>query len=348
MENTNYYIERNHKGNEKLKITLKELPEFCMEFFVGKANSTSILTRLSYAQDYLIFFQFLSENIPSFYGKAVNSYTLEDLNKITSTHIESYLNFLSSYERNGDIYSNELVTKARKLASVRALFLYFYRKNLLRENVTQKVANPKIPRKDIIRLNNDEVSNILNVAEKGNGLTVRQQSYNKITGRRDVAILSLFLGTGIRISELVGLNIEDIDFRVNAFTITRKGGNRAILYFNEEVSGALQEYLEERKLKEKDKFPISSAFFISIQNKRIGVRAVEKLVQKYAKIVSPLKPITPHKLRSTFGTNLYRATKDIYVVAEVLGHKDVNTTKKHYAAISEDIKREASTKVKLR
>ena len=73
-----------------------------------------------------------------------------------------------------------------------------------------------------------------------------------------------------------------------------------------------------------------------------------KIISRNFKIVSPLKPITPHKLRSTFGTSLYRATKDIYVVAEVLGHKDVNTTKKHYAAISEDIKREASTKVKLR
>mgnify|MGYP006342889159 CR=1 FL=1 len=146
----------------------------------------------------------------------------------------------------------------------------------------------------------------------------------------------------------VGINIDDIDFPSCGFTITRKGGNRAILYFNDEVKDALQLYLNERKEKEKDKFPISPAFFISIQNKRIGVRAVEKLVQKYAKIVSPLKPITPHKLRSTFGTSLYRATKDIYVVAEVLGHRDVNTTKKHYAAISEDIKKEASTKVKLR
>lgn len=348
MEINNYYVERNRKGNEKLKCLLKELPDFCMEFFIGKANSTSILTRLGYAQDYLIFFQFLSENIPFFYGKLIKEYTLQDLNKVTVTHIEAYLSYLSAYDRNGETYSNENVTKARKLASVRALFLYFYRKNLLKENITQKVATPKIPNKEIIRLDSDEVSNIINVAENGSGLTIRQQSYNKITSKRDVAILSLFLGTGIRISELVGINIEDVDFISSGFTITRKGGNRAILYFNEEVKEALFEYLNERKIKEKENFPVSPAFFISIQNKRMGVRSVEKLVQKYAKIVSPLKPITPHKLRSTFGTQLYRATKDIYVVAEVLGHRDVNTTKKHYAAISEDIKKEASKTVKLR
>ena len=75
---------------------------------------------------------------------------------------------------------------------------------------------------------------------------------------------------------------------------------------------------------------------------------MEDLVKKYSRIVSPLKKISPHKLRSTYGTQLYRETKDIYVVADVLGHKDVNTTRKHYAAISEDIRRNVADKVRLR
>ena len=91
-----------------------------------------------------------------------------------------------------------------------------------------------------------------------------------------------------------------------------------------------------------------SALFLSLQNKRINVRSVQNLVQKYAHIITPLKHITPHKLRSTYGTTLYQNTNDIYVVAEVLGHKDINTTKKHYAAISDEIKRAASKKVTLR
>ena len=77
------------------------------------------------------------------------------------------------------------------------------------------------------------------------------------------------------------------------------------------------------------------------------MRAVENLVKKYAKIVSPLKKITPHKLRSTYGTELYRETGDIYIVADVLGHRDVNTTRKHYAAITEDHRRAVADKVKL-
>ena len=85
-----------------------------------------------------------------------------------------------------------------------------------------------------------------------------------------------------------------------------------------------------------------------MQYRRITVRAVENLVKKYAKIVSPLKKITPHKLRSTYGTSLYRETGDIYIVADVLGHKDVNTTRKHYAAITEDHRKSVANAIHLR
>ena len=90
------------------------------------------------------------------------------------------------------------------------------------------------------------------------------------------------------------------------------------------------------------------ALFLSMQKKRIAVRSVENLVKKYAKVVTPLKKITPHKLRSTYGTTLYRETGDIYLVADVLGHSDVNTTKKHYAALEDERRRSARNKVTLR
>ena len=178
-------------------------------------------------------------------------------------------------------------------------------------------------------------------------MTKMQKGFHKHTQARDYAMLSLFLGTGIRISECVGLNLEDFDFRQNAFKVTRKGGNKVILYFNEEVSDALQNYILQRK-RIKTQPGSEHALFLSMQNKRITCRAVENLVKKYSKLVNPLKKITPHKLRSTFGTNLYRETNDIYIVADVLGHKDVNTTRKHYAAISDDIRRNAAQQVKFR
>ncbi len=155
------------------------------------------------------------------------------------------------------------------------------------------------------------------------------------------------MGTGVRISECVGLNINDVDFQVNGFRIIRKGGNQTILYFSDEVGNALSDYLAERKniiaMRGHEE-----ALFLSMQRKRISNRAVQNLVKKYASSVSPLKKISPHKLRSTYGTSLYNETGDIYLVADVLGHRDVNTTKKHYAAISDTKRRMAAKAVKLR
>ena len=125
-------------------------------------------------------------------------------------------------------------------------------------------------------------------------LNSEHQSACGIILKRDLAIISLLLGTGIRVSECVGLNIDDIDFNNNAFTVTRKGGNRSTLYFSDEIKAVLIDYMEERKEKNINE----KALFLSLRDKRISVRAVEYLVKKYAKIISPLKN-HPHKLRST-------------------------------------------------
>ena len=146
---------------------------------------------------------------------------------------------------------------------------------------------------------------------------------------------------------MVGLDNDSFDFSNNSFIVTRKGGNNAILYFSDEVRYALEEYIAE-KLNDPKIPQGENAFFLSMQYKRINVRSVEILVKKYSSIVTPLKKITPHKLRSTYGTRLYNETGDIYVVADVLGHKDVNTTKKHYAAITEDNRKRVANAVKLR
>lgn len=347
MKNSNYFVERNVKNSNQLKVLLFSLPSFCDEYFRGIENKTTPLTRIGYANDIKTFFEFLTQEIDGFVGKNIKDISLDDLNTITQTDLEIYLNYLSNYIKNGEVFSNDARAKARKLSAVRSLFRYFYRKNKLNENVTTKIDTPKIRDKEIIRLEVDEVVKLLNTAEYPKDFSQRMQSYNKLTRTRDIAILTLLLGTGIRVSECVGINIEDIDFETNGFKITRKGGAQTILYFSDEVASALKDYLDER-LNNEFASPAEHALFLSIQNKRIGVRAVEKLVKKYSQQSIPLKHITPHKLRSTYGTNLYRETGDIYIVADVLGHRDVNTTKKHYAAISEDARKRVANVVKLR
>lgn len=343
----NYFTKRDEENILKIREIRRNLPAFCGEFFRGIEPSTTPLTRLGYARDLKLFFDFLVTETEEFYNKPILQFDANDLNKITSTHLEMFLEYISLYKVNGKTYKNGEKARSRKLSSLRAMFKYFYKKDVIKSNVASKIDTPKLHENTIIRLEMDEVGKVLELAETGQDMTKMQQGFHKHTQSRDYAMLSLFLGTGIRISECVGLNLDDFDFKQNAFTVTRKGGNRVILYFNDEVSDALQNYILERK-KIKTQPSHENALFLSLQNKRISVRAVEKLVKKYSKIVNPLKKITPHKLRSTFGTNLYRETNDIYVVADVLGHKDVNTTRKHYAAISDDIRRNAAKKVRFK
>lgn len=319
------------------------LPPFCKEFFIGIENITSPLTRLNYAVDLRIFFDYLSKKV---LNKPVQKMTLSDLDKITASDIEQFLSYLSHYKHlNKELSCNEKA-KQRKLSSVRSLFKYFFNKDKIVANTAAKVITPKLHDKEIIRLDVNEISALIDEAESGDGLSNRQKAYHENTKIRDVAIITLFLGTGIRISELVGLDIDHIFFDTNSFIVTRKGGNRTILYFTDEVRYALLNWMEYREeIKNLDKN--EKALFLSLRNKRISVRTVQILVEKYAKVVSPLKKITPHKLRSTFGTVLYRQTGDIYVVADFLGHRDVNTTKKHYAAMSDDIRKKAIKTIKL-
>lgn len=341
-----FYIKRNNQNLDIIdKLLEYSLPNFCYDYFMGIDSQTSTLTRLNYAHDLKIFFCFLQEK--RFHKNSVKDFTLDDLQAVTSSDIEYFLSYLSHYRYLGKEHNCNDRAKARKLSSVRAMFKFFFNKGLISVDNSAKVTTPKLHEKPIIRLNSDEVYSIIDTAESGSGLSAHQMAYHEKSRVRDSAILMLFLGTGIRISELVGLNNDDLNFKDNSFIVMRKGGGKSLLYFDDEVANALRRYLD---YKEQSELVLngSSPLFLSSQGNRITVRAVENMVQKYAKIVSPLKKISPHKLRSTYGTQLYKATGDIYIVADVLGHKDVNTTRKHYAAISEDNRRAVAGKVKLK
>ena len=352
-----YQKQTARKRTEDLRKLERELPRCCLDYFIAIESQTGTLTRLAYAYDLRTFFQYLSAEVRTFDGKEILSFDDDDLRKITKGDIERYGQYLTLYYKNdvdadGNVSSRELENaeygKMRKLSSLRSFFKYLYADGRIPGNPAELVPLPKRHEKAIIRLELDEVARILDEAEKGENLSARQQKYHKLTQKRDLAMLSLFLGTGIRVSECVGLNIDDFDFSQNAFVVTRKGGAEVMLYLSEEVSQALRDYLAERL--EIEALPgHENAFFLSIQRRRITQRAVENLVKKYAAIAAPLKKkISPHKLRSTYGTNLYRATQDIYLVADVLGHSDVNTTRKHYAAMLEDRRRPPASHTVLR
>ena len=268
--------------------------------------------------------------------------------KITVTDIEEYMEYLKyRFNTNGQEVVNRERGIMRKISSLKSFYNYFFRTEKLKTNPAALVQLPKLHEKEIIRLDIDEVVLLLDEVESGEQLTPKQKAYHEKTKVRDLALLTLMLGTGIRVSECVGLNVKDIDWKNGGIQIHRKGGKEVTVYFGREVEDALLDYLDERK-KIIPEEGHEDALFLSLQRKRLTVRSVENLVKKYSRTVTPNKKITPHKLRSTYGTNLYRETGDIYLVADVLGHSDVNTTKKHYAALEDERRRSARNVVKLR
>lgn len=349
MDRERTYTEQmNIQNQKKIRELLLELPKFCGDFFRGITPSTSSRTRIAYAYDLRVFFRFLQENNPLFRDKDIRDIPVSVLDELTPLDIEEYLDYVRLYSSGADqSMTNQERGIARKLASLRSFYKYFYKKQLIETNPPALVDNPKIHEKEIIRLDVDEIARLLDQAESGEGLTKNQQRFHKKTKTRDLALLTLLLGTGIRVSECVGLDMNDVDFKNFGIHITRKGGKESVIYFGDEVADALWDYKLERE-KTEAKTGSENAFFLSLQKSRMSVRSVEKLVKKYAATVTSLKKITPHKLRSTYGTALYQETGDIYLVADVLGHSDVNTTRKHYAAMADNRRRQAAHAVTLR
>lgn len=343
-----YHQQKDIENIRHLRELIKELPNFCGDFFRGIEPRTSSRTRIAYAYDLKVFFDFLQKENPSLCKTDMHNISLDNLDNLKVVDIEEYMEYLK-YRFND---KNQQVTNKergimRKISSLKSFYNYYYRNERLQNNPAALVQLPKLHEKDIIRLDVDEVALLLDEVESGDALTDKQKAYHAKTKVRDLALLTLLLGTGIRVSECVGLDLNDIDFKNGGIRIVRKGGKEVMVYFGSEVEDALLDYLEERNVIIPQKGH-EKALFLSLQKKRIAVRSVENLVKKYSRLVTPLKKITPHKLRSTYGTSLYKETGDIYLVADVLGHSDVNTTKKHYAAIEDERRRSARNKVKLR
>lgn len=373
MEYKTYHEQNDMENIRKLREVLKTLPPFAKDYFRAIEPTTSTKTRISYAYDIRLFFRFLIDENPVYKNYETRDFQLSDLDQVEAVDIEEYQEYLKLYQKKIALSGTETNEKSgksnideneeygviditngerglkRKMSALRSFYAYFYKRQLLEHNPTVFVDMPKLHDKAIIRLDVDETARLLDFIEHGgDGLTGQKKVYYEKTKERDLAIVTLLLGTGIRVSECVGLDITDVDFHNNGIKVTRKGGSEMIVYFGEEVEKALKNYINGSRKQVIPQEGHEPALFYSTQKRRIGVGAVENLVKKYAKQVTPLKKITPHKLRSTYGTTLYQETGDIYLVADVLGHKDVNTTRKHYAAQDESRRRMAAKAVKLR
>lgn len=343
---------KTYNEQQRIKYTLKlneiveVLPDFCKEYFFSLEYTKQPRTKLAYAMDLKGFFTFIKDKKFKSYND-LKLITAADIENLSSTDIIDYLRHTKLYVSNGREVTNSERAAKRKLASLRSFYGYFNKQGIMKKNPAFQVDMPKIHDQAITRLDVNEVAELLDNVESGNNLTKNQLAAHEGLKTRDLALLTLLLGTGIRVSECVGLDINDVDFSNDRIKVVRKGGSESFVYFGSEVRESMLDYMEERKQMNPAEGH-ENALFISRNKKRLCVRSVENLVKKYAHTVTTVKHITPHKLRSTYGTNLYQESNDIYLVADVLGHKDVNTTRKHYAEIVDNNRRKARNMVQLR
>lgn len=329
--------------NKKIADHENSLPDYIHNFttFYLSVKRSSPNTVIGYIYDIETFFYYLLSSSNTF-----NSYmdiSLSALENLTPMDIQEYLRFLEIYEKNGKTYRNDASAAARKLSSLRSLYKYLLRFDMISNDPTAVIPSPKLENKAIIQLEPSEIKQALNSVYNKTSLTTTQIKFSQQFNYRDIAIITLFLGTGIRVSELVGIDLKDINFENNSIHVYRKGNKDQYVYFNNNVKEALLDYInlerDSEKISNKDK----NALFISRKHNRISVRAVERIIEKYIDHAIDGKHITPHKLRSTYGTELYRATGDIHLTADALGHSNVAVTAKHYAEIGNERRKSIPT-----
>ena len=349
-KDSEYYKEKKRTQVMRLRELLSECPEFVSGFIYDKELTSQTSTLIMYTYDIMTFLRFELQSSSHFKGRDMKDIKIEELAKLNSKDIVEYQHFLEYNSDPDERHENDKKAISRKFSALRGLFKYHLEHGNIQNNPMALVKMPKIKKdKNIVRMNNQEVVDLLTIVERGfEKMSDRQRKFLEKTKQRDIAIMTLMLGTGIRVSECVGLDINDVDLKANTLTIVRKGGGQDILYFNDEINEKLSEYINGERALIIAENGHEDALFYSLQKKRISVDAVEKLVKKFSLPVSGGKKITPHKLRSTYGTALYRSTGDIRLVADVLGHENINTTIDYYAAIEDEHKQQAADAVRYK
>ena len=317
-----------------LNAFYKELPECCRDFLADNSTRLSNATRIAYAGELSRFFDYMISYTPYFCDKEKTEITVDDLKAITTRDINRFLSHCKD-----DLHDKQR-TIARKRASASSFFSYLTDNRLIEYNPVKAAVKVKIDETDtVIHIDMHDQLKLLNMVDSGDSLTHKQKMYHDRYKLRDYAIILLLLDTGIRVSELRGINIADINFEETYVHIKRKGGKEQDIYFSDEVGDVLQEYIESRRVKDLT-LSIMDPLFVSLKGERLTVRAIEKLVKKYTKSALPgIGPsLSPHKMRASFAMQFYKTEKDILALQRKMGHKELAATNVYAKATDETMK----------
>lgn len=338
--------------HSKLMNFLSNMPDFVFEYIEIAYNGESINTQIGYSIDIKIFLEYLK----NFKFKAIEKledFTVKEMEQVTLRDLNGFTAYLKEYEsdtvtmdgrRIKTIRRNSEYGINRKLSGIRGLFSYLYKNDYISQNVTDKLDFKKLHQKMKRPLTSQETVRLLDVIYNGEKYyTGRDLTEYLNRKQRDIALFTAYLGTGCRVSELINLDIKDVSFDTSSFIVTRKGGDEQEIFMPVQVENELFTYMEQRIQNENAK---DDSLFLSRLGKRMTPQGVEKLLKKYCATVGIFDPdkARPHALRRTFACNLIADGIDIKMVAELMGHRNIEVTHKYYTQYAIEKRKEVMQK----
>ena len=304
-------LEHSIKIENKIKLKLNNSPDILSDYYYSLSDKTPKTKEvyINYVFDFLTWCN--------------NNYA-----EIKKADVDRYMEAIRyRKDKNGNRVENSASIRRSRLAAIISFYDFLIDNDIVDSNPATKVNKPKNKTDiEVVAMTTDEVLKVEN--------NIRDRKETPWT-KRDMAIVVLGCTTGLRVTAISEINIEDIDFENNTLDVVEKGNKTRTVYYGEKTRNALLDWLAERDQMETD----SDALFLSNRRKRIAQRTIADIIAKYTANLD--KHITPHKMRSTCATNLYQETGDIYLTAEVLGHANISNTRK-YARVSEQKRRRAA------
>lgn len=313
-------IEHENKLRDKIDKRLQTLPTIFTDFYnYMEADQKSYATMQHYI-DY----------VADFMDEVAQDNKTEFYKYVTVPQIREYIISLRRRVENGKEVKNSDSIQATRWSAINAFFTFLVMDDYIDINPMTKTKRPKNKKeKPIVYLEQDEINSIID--------RIKAESKPQFVNR-DLAIITLGVGTGIRVGALVQINVDDIDFKENTIHVIEKGGKERYLRFGTNARNILSAWLVDRATYFDD--ADTDALFISQWRKRLTVEGVRKLMDKYADGING-KHVTAHSMRKSAATNLAKAGVDIQTIADILGHQSVTTTQK-YAAVLEQNKQQAT------
>lgn len=336
-----YYMEdQMKKVNAKLNADLRDMPYYVKDYLYSLAQSYEATTRYTILTDLRIFLNYLLDTNPDIDVHQIRLIPVEKVQEVTPSVLNDYIVYLEAYTGTNGFCSNSKAGIKRKLLCLDNFYSYHYRKGIFCCNPVSGIDMSRFSEHADTRcytsLSRSEYERIIDAVESGSTMSeAGREKFHAITKYRDMAIIMLLAGTGMRIPELVSMDVDDIDLEdpetdangndVYRITVSRKSGSEDILYINQETADALQLYLDENRpaMIKDDEPELVPALFLSLRGSRINERSVQILVKKYAKVL-PGKKVSPRTFRKTREINLYAATEDEELTAELLGKKKIS------------------------